>query len=62
MLLYHVVPGAPIDSATALRSDGTTLTTAQRGTITVDVISRQFRIVRLKDQDPNDIDPLLIPS
>ena len=37
VLLYHVVPGATIDSGTALASDNAVLTTAQGGTFTVDV-------------------------
>ena len=38
VLLYHVVPGATIDSKTALGADGVALTTAQGGKVTVDVI------------------------
>ena len=38
VLLYHVVPGATIDSGTALASDNAVLTTAQGGTFTVDVL------------------------
>ena len=38
------------------------LTTAQGGTFKVDVLSKRFAIVRLRDQDPNDIDPFLIPG
>ncbi|QCX28144.1 fasciclin domain-containing protein [Nocardioides jishulii] len=62
VLLYHVVPGATIDSATALRSDNAALTTAQGGKFTVDVISKRFGIVQLRDQDRNDFDPLLVPG
>lgn len=61
VLLYHVVPGATIDSAAALSSDGARLTTAQGGTFTVDVLSKRAAIVRLKDADRNDIDPFLNP-
>ena len=60
VLLYHVIPGATIDSAAALASDNAVLTTAQGGTITVDVISKRFAIVQLKDQDRNDLNPFLI--
>jgi hypothetical protein len=60
VLLYHVVPGVTIDSATALASDNAVLTTAQGGTFTVDVISKRFGIVQLRDQDRNDINPFLI--
>lgn len=62
VLLYHVVPGATIDSRTALRSDDARLTTAQGGTIKVDVLSPWAKIVRLKDADRNDVDPFLVRS
>ncbi|GAA2727515.1 fasciclin domain-containing protein [Cellulomonas aerilata] len=57
VLLYHVVPGATIDSAAALGSDGAALRTASGGTVEVDVLSR--RVVRLQDADPSDRDPFL---
>ena len=62
VLLYHVVPGVTIDARTALASDGAALTTAQGGAVTVDVVSRWFRIVRLVDNDLNDVDPFLDPG
>ncbi|MBE7323548.1 fasciclin domain-containing protein [Nocardioides sp. Y6] len=62
VLLYHVVPGATIDSATALGSDGAALATAQGSEVTVDVLSKRWGIVKLRDQDRNDIDPLLVPG
>lgn len=62
VLLYHVVPGATIDSGTALASDDAVLTTAQGGTFTVDVISKRWGIVQLRDQDRNDLNPFLIPG
>lgn len=40
VLLYHVVPGAPIGSATALGADGVALPTAAGATFTVDVIHK----------------------
>ncbi|MDM7829712.1 fasciclin domain-containing protein [Cellulomonas edaphi] len=61
VLLYHVVPGATIDSKTALASDNAVLTTAQGGTIKVDVLSKRFGLVRLIDKDRNDVNPFLIP-
>jgi hypothetical protein len=61
VLLYHVVPGATIDSATALASDGAVLTTAQGGTFKVDVLSKRLGLVRLIDKDRNDVNPFLIP-
>lgn len=62
VLLYHVVPGATIDSRTALASNGAALTTAQGGTITVKVWSKWFKVVQLKDQDRSDFDPFLVRS
>ncbi len=59
VLLYHVVPGATIDSATAVASDGAALETASGGTIVVDVLSRRGGVVRLNDADPTDRDPFL---
>ena len=61
VLLYHVVPGAKINSAAALDADGAELTTAQGGTVEVDVISKRIPIVQLRDQDPDAIDPFLDP-
>jgi uncharacterized surface protein with fasciclin (FAS1) repeats len=62
VLLYHVVPGATIDSKAALASNGAALTTAQGGTITVKVWSKRCAIVQLKDQDRSDFDPFLVRS
>ncbi|HQR25767.1 MAG TPA: fasciclin domain-containing protein [Nocardioides sp.] len=62
VLLYHVVPGATIDSKTALGADGVALTTAQGGTFTVDVIYPKLPIVQLQDQDPDSTDPFLDPA
>ncbi len=62
VLLYHVVPGATIDSKAALGADGVALTTAQGGKVTVDVIYRKLPIVQLRDQDPDAIDPFLNPT
>lgn len=57
VLLYHVVPGATIDSRTAATSDGAALTTAQGGAVTVDVRSR--REIRLVDADASDLNARL---
>ncbi|MGY4645547.1 fasciclin domain-containing protein [Cellulomonas sp. URHB0016] len=62
VLLYHVVPGVTIDSATALASDGAALTTAQGGTFTVDVLAPRWAVVQLRDQDRNDLNPFLVPG
>ena len=62
VLLYHVVPGVRITSATARHADGAELTTAQGGTIKVDVIYPKTPLVQLRDQDPNATDPYLDPN
>ena len=62
VLLYHVVPGARITSADALASDGATPTTAQGGTFTVDVVDPAEPKIRLRDADPDDYDPKLVPG
>ena len=61
VLLYHVVPGATITARDALRSDGAQLTTALGPTIGVKVPSRFLPIIVLRDQDPNDVDPVVNP-
>lgn len=62
VLLYHVVPGATITSAKALAADGKDLTTAQGGTFSVDVLNPVRGVIRLQDQDPNDVDPMTVPK
>jgi uncharacterized surface protein with fasciclin (FAS1) repeats len=60
VLLYHVVPGATIDSATALKADGAKLNTALPGTtFTVDVISKRHKLIMLRDNDRNDANPFI---
>jgi uncharacterized surface protein with fasciclin (FAS1) repeats len=55
VLLYHVVPGAPITAAQAVEADGAELTTAQGGTIEVKVKGSGKRAqVVLVDQDHDD--------
>ncbi|MER7244052.1 fasciclin domain-containing protein [Kribbella sp. NPDC000426] len=62
VLLYHVIPGATIDSKTALKSDGARLKTAlPGGRITVDVLSKRCRLIRLIDADRNDANPFINP-
>ena len=61
VLLYHVVPGATITKAMAVKSNGAQLTTALGSTIGVRVFDARYPIVMLKDQDPNDINPFLNP-
>ncbi|WP_110181874.1 fasciclin domain-containing protein [Nocardioides solisilvae] len=62
VLLYHVIPGATIDSKAALQSDGVALDTAQGGQVTVDVLAPRLGIVQLRDADRNDVDPFLKPG
>ncbi|MGL5809307.1 MAG: fasciclin domain-containing protein [Nocardioides sp.] len=59
VLLYHVVPGAPITYATAKKANGAKLTTAGGGTITVKV---RHGVVRLKDADRDDLNPRVLRS
>lgn len=62
VLLYHVVPGATIDGRTALRADGTDLTTALGSSVEVDVRTYLylFRQVRLVDADTDDRDARIV--
>ena len=61
VLLYHVVPGAPITKKAAVNADGAVLTTAQGGTVKVRVYSRYLPIIELRDKDSNDVNPFLNP-
>jgi hypothetical protein len=61
VLLYHVVPGAPITKKAAVNADGAVLTTAQGGTIKVRVYSRYLPTIELRDKDTNDVNPFLNP-
>ena len=60
VLLYHVIPGATITSKDALNANGATLKTALPGA-TVKVLSKYFKLIELKDNDPNDINPIINP-
>jgi len=60
VLLYHVVPGATVTKQAALRSDGAALTTAQGGTVTVNVTCGRHRTVTLIDKDRNDRNPRVV--
>jgi hypothetical protein len=57
VLLYHVVPGATIDSAAAAASDGAALTTALGADVTVRVNGPGN--IRLVDADVDDRNPKL---
>ena len=56
-----MVPGAAITKKAAVNANGAVLTTAQGATVKVRVYSRYLPIVELRDQDPNDVNPLLNP-
>jgi hypothetical protein len=57
VLLYHVVPGVKINAKKAADSDGAVLTTAQGGTIEVDVKKKGIFLV---DADTDDANPRVI--
>ncbi len=57
VLLYHVVPGQPLDSGILSKSDDLVLTTAQGGTVQVQLESYG---IRLSDQDRDDRDPVVV--
>jgi uncharacterized surface protein with fasciclin (FAS1) repeats len=61
VLLYHVVPGAPINAARASSSDGAKLKTALDGaTFTVNV--RDNGTIWLRDKDRDDRNPMIRPK
>ncbi len=57
VLLYHVVAGT-IDSSAALAADGESVTTVQGGAFTVRVKSTDPLVIKLKDADPNNREPV----
>ena len=63
VLLYHVVPGATIDAATALRSNGAVLPTALAGnSFKVRVLSARFGLIQLIDGKRGNLNPLVNPT
>jgi uncharacterized surface protein with fasciclin (FAS1) repeats len=61
VLLYHVVPGATINSKAALKAKGVKLTTAQGGKVTVNVVHYKGKQqIRLLDKDRNSRNPRVI--
>ena len=52
LLLYHVVPGATITKAMAVKSNGAQLTTALGSTIGVRVFDPYYPIVMLRTRTP----------
>ncbi len=62
VLRYHVVPGATITSGAALDANGATLATALPGaSIRVRVLSRYWKLIELRDNDTNDVNPIINP-
>ena len=57
VLLYHVVPGKTLGSGKVAKADGAKLTTAQGGTVTVDVRKKWIALV---DADPDLRNPRVI--
>ncbi len=57
VLLYHVVPGATITAAQAVKADGAELTTAQKGTVEVKIVGSKVVLV---DKDPDSHDPKVV--
>jgi hypothetical protein len=63
VLLYHVVPGATITRAQALKADGAKLTTALGSTVKVDVTKRHGkRVIKLVDADRTDRNPRVVKA
>lgn len=63
VLLYHVVPGATLDSSAVLRSNGAVLQTALAGqTVRVRVLSPHVPLIQLVDGERGNLDPFVVPS
>lgn len=63
VLLYHVVPGKTLTAKKVLASDGAELTTAQGGTVEVNVAGKGKRTkVTLVDADPDVRNPRVIKT
>lgn len=59
VLLYHVVPGKTLGSGKVMKADGAALTTAQGGTVTVDIMGKKVWLV---DADPDLRNPRVIAT
>jgi uncharacterized surface protein with fasciclin (FAS1) repeats len=57
VLLYHVVPGATITAAAAVKANGVRLRTAQGERILVQVLGRKAKVIRLVDANRYNADP-----
>ena len=62
ILLYHVVPGQTLTSNKVLKADGAKLTTAQGGTVKVNIRGAKSMSIRLQDQDRDARNPRVILS
>ena len=63
VLLYHVVPGATINSKKVLKSNGAELATAQGGTVKVNITKVKGKPrIKLLDADPNNRNARVILS
>ena len=60
VLMYHIVPGAKINYATALGADGAMLGTLLDPAATIEVDVRKGDRIKLKDLDTNDRDAYVI--
>lgn len=61
VLLYHVVPGATIDSGAALKANGAMLQTALKGA-KITVMVHPGPVISLRDKDPDARNPRVILS
>jgi uncharacterized surface protein with fasciclin (FAS1) repeats len=61
ILKYHVLAGATVTKSAALKSDNAQLTMANGKVVTVDVLSKRWSLIKLRDLDTDDRDPLIIP-
>lgn len=61
VLLHHVIPGATITKAGAVKANGAQLTTALGATIGVLVYNRAVPIIELRDKDPNAVNAFVNP-
>ena len=62
VLLYHVVPGREDHRGHGPRPTARSCTTAQGGTVTVNVRTPRGPVITLVDQDRNDRNPRVILS
>ncbi|HRC41779.1 fasciclin domain-containing protein [Nostocoides sp.] len=61
VLLYHVIPGATITKAMAVKANGANLTTALGSTVGVRVYNRAVPVIELRDKDMNAANAFVNP-